>query len=183
MAHNWKAVAKHTGITVGEVGVIGFSTILTAKFIDARVLFKKQIEADPTYADKWYIKHQGALKLLGGAIGASMIKNPWLKMVFIGIALEGFITESVVLTKNKDTGVSFFDKIGASEDEINAEMMKAAQATNGVGAGYDEVSGYGDRYATAVSGYGDRYATSVSGDNNGGIDLNRMQASYVSGFR
>ena len=32
MAKNWKAIAKHTGITVGEIGVMGASIILTKKF-------------------------------------------------------------------------------------------------------------------------------------------------------
>jgi len=153
MAKNWKAIAKHTGITVGEIGVMGASIILTKKFLDARILFKNAIEKDPTIADKWYIKHQGAIKIVGGAIGASMIKNPWLKMVMIGVALEGFITEAVVLSTNKSTGVSFFDKIGASDEQIDAEMI---EATKGIG-------GYGDRFDSTVAGYGDRFDSTVAG--------------------
>lgn len=169
MAQNWKAVAKHTGITVGEIGVMGGSMIITKKFLDARILFAKQIEADPTYADKWYIKHQGAIKLVGGAIAASMIKNPWLKMVAIGIALEGFVTEAVVLTKNKDTGVSFFEKIGA-ESTIDEEMLEAAKQIS--------TSGFGDRFDSTVAGFGDRFDSTVAGF---GVEQMPRDTSTVTG--
>lgn len=181
MKVQWKAVAKHGAITAGEVAVITGGIILTKKFLSAKTLFKNQIEKDPTFADKWYMKHEGAVKVGIGVIAASMIKNPWLKMVAIGFAIEGAITEVRYLTTDKTSGASFFDSIGAGAEGIDAEMLEAAKAVRGIGEGEDDgVSGYGDRYQAGVSGYGDRYQSAVSGGN---IDLNDMQAAYVSGFR
>lgn len=176
MAINWKAVAKHGMITTGEVGVITGSIIITKKFLDARILFAKQIAADPTYADKWYIKHQGALKVGIGVIAASLIKNPWLKMVAIGVAIEGAITEARVLTTNKTTGLSFFEQIGAGEAEIDAEMMEAANATKGMG-------GFGDRFDSTVAGFGDRFDTTVAGWGDRGADqTNISTVTGVAGY-
>lgn len=171
MKAQFMAHAKRTGMTVAEIGVITGSIIITKKFIDARTLFAKQIEADPTYADKWYIKHQGAIKLVGGALAASYIKNPWLKMVCIGIAIEGAITEARVLTTNKSTGLSFFEQIGApTEQELDQEMLEAAKRMNGANDTEDlmterqsAVAGFQDNYGTMVAGYGNKYGSMVAG--------------------
>lgn len=161
MAQNWKAVAKHTAVTVGEVAVLTGGIILTKKFLDFRVIFKNQIAADPKYADKFHIKHQGAIKLVGGAALACFIKNPWLRMLAIGVAIEGAITEARVLTTNSETGVSFFDQIGAGDEddmdglgEIDQELIDAAKQTSGT---------FGDRFQTSVGAqnFGDRFPTSV----------------------
>ena len=157
MAHNWKVIVKHGALTAGEAAAIGTGMILTKKFLDARVLFEKQIAADPTYAEKWYIKHQGAVKIAIGVTAAALIKNPWIKMFAIGLAVEGFITEARVLTTNKD-GVAFFDSIGNSDQsQIDQEMIEAAKQTQG--------GNFGDRFATHVgqigATFGDRFATSV----------------------
>lgn len=171
MAHNWKAVAKHGAITTGEVAVMGTSMILTKKFLDARVLFAKHIEKDPAFADKWYIKHQGAVKVVGGAIAATMIKNPWIRMIAIGIALEGFITEARVLTTNKETGVSFFESIGTAD--IDAEMLQAAKAISGEDdnlifgddnlpiENMSAVGAFGNEYNTQVGAFGNEFNTQV----------------------
>lgn len=159
MAQNWKAIAKHTGITIGEVAVLTGGIVLTKKFLDARILFQKQIAADPTYAEKWFVKHQGAVKLVGGAAAACFIKNPWLRMIAIGIAVEGAITEARVLTMNKETGLSFFEQIGAEDNSTSAidEEMKAA-ALLAAGVGGREFT---DRFPTQVAGFGDQYTTAV----------------------
>lgn len=182
MKIQWKAVAKTGAITIGEVAVLTGSIVLTKKFVDFNTLFKKQIDADPKYAEKFHIKHQGLIKIGAGVIGATLIKNPWLKMVFIGIAIEGAITEARVLMTDS-AGISFFDKIGA--DDIDKEMIEAAKLVRGNDDDEGEnkrIEGYGDRFESAVSGYGDKYESGVSGGKND-IDLNSMQASYVSGFR
>jgi len=186
---NFKVIVKHGAITAGEVGVITGGIIVTKKFLDFKNLFKNQIAANPDYANKFHIKHQGIIKVAAGTIGASMVKNPWIKLALIGMAVEGAITEIRVLTTNKETGASFFDQIGAGESQMDLEMLEAAKMIKGneeegmEGVGAD----YGDRYATMVSGndYGDRYATSVGQftGRGGNIDLNDMQSSYVSGFR
>jgi len=117
----FSSIAKHAGMTVAEVAVVGGSMLLTTKFLDFETLFKNQIAKDPTYKDKWFIKHQGAIKLVAGATAAAYVKNPWLKLLFIGVAANGFIQEARVLTA-KDDGTNFFNQIG------NSEMDRALRA-------------------------------------------------------
>lgn len=117
--------AKKAGMTALEVGVVGGSMLATTKFLDFEILFKNQIEKDPTYKDKWFIKHQGAIKLVAGAAAAAYIKNPWLKLVAIGVAANGFIQEVRVLTAKED-GTNFFNQIGNSLDE---KLLQLAQST------------------------------------------------------
>lgn len=123
-----KKFGKVALLTGGEIGVLGGSMILSKKFLDFNQLFKNKIAADPTFADKWYIKHQGAIKVGIGLIGATFIKNPWVKLIFIGIALEGFITEVRVLTTDA-AGNAFFDKIGKTMErpKIDDELLRKAE--------------------------------------------------------
>lgn len=180
MAHNWKAVAKHTVVTVGEVGAITGGIILTKKFLDFKVLFKNQIAADPNYANKFHIKHQGAIKLVGGAALACFIKNPWIRMFAIGIAIEGAITETRTLTTNAE-GVSFFDSIGAGgEDDgdtgaIDQELIEAARETSGRGG----QKSFGNRFPTTVGAndFGSRFPTTV-----GNMGWGEQPTSYTAGF-
>ena len=117
------------------------------------------------------MKHQGAVKVAAGVVAASMIKNPWLKMICIGVAIEGAITEARLLTADKDTGISFFEQIGANETEIDREMMDAAA----------QVKGYGDRFDSTVAGYGDRFDSTVAGWNNRGAEQMNDNISSVTG--
>jgi hypothetical protein len=165
-AAKFKSALKNTGSAVKDVAIIGGGMILTKKFLDAKVLFAKQIEKDPAYADKIFIKHQGAIKLIGGALAAGMVKNPLLKLALVGVAIEGFISEARTLTTNKD-GVSMFEAIGTSSSEVDQEMLEAASTVKGFGEDYGTmVSGEVDlmNYTqSAVSGFGDDYGTMVSG--------------------
>lgn len=122
--------AKKAGMTVAEVGVVGGSMLLTTKFLDFEILFKNQIEKDPTYKDKWFIKHQGAIKLVAGAAAAAYIQNPWLKLVAIGVAANGFIQEVRVLTA-KDDGTNFFNQIGNNQSEMDRKLLAIAESTSG----------------------------------------------------
>lgn len=119
----FKSIAKRGAMTVAEVAVVGGSMLLTTKFLDFETLFKDQIAKDPTYKDKWFIKHQGAIKLVAGATAAAYVKNPWLKLLFIGVAANGFIQEVRVLTA-KDDGTNFFNQIGNSE--MDQKLLAAA---------------------------------------------------------
>lgn len=124
----FKDHAKVAGYTVAEVAVVGGSMLLTKKFLDFETLFKNQIAADPKYKDKFWMKHEGGIKLVAGALAASYVKNPWLKMVLIGVAVGGFIQEVRVLTTKAD-GSSFFDQIGQPKmgaDNSLDQMMKEA---------------------------------------------------------
>lgn len=166
MKAKFKTALKHTGSAVKDVAIIGGGMILTKKFLDAKVLFAKQIEKDPAFANKFYVRHQGAIKLIGGALGAGMVKNPLLKLVLIGAAIEGFISEARVMTANKD-GVSFFESIGDTSTDVDQEMLEAASTVKGFGEDYGTmVSGETDlmNYTqSATSGLTDDYGTMVSG--------------------
>ncbi len=176
---NWTAVAKHAAYTGGEVAVLTGGIILTKKFLDFKVLFKKKIEQDPTYAEKFHIKHQGLIKLGVGSVAACFIKNPWLRMLAIGVAVEGAITEARLLTTDKE-GVSFFDQIGADDQaSIDAEMRAAAEGMQGTGEGND----FGNRFQTTVGAGGtgafyDRFVTSVGF----GDDLDNRRMSATAGY-
>lgn len=165
MKANFKTALKHTGSAVKDVAIIGGGMILTKKFLDAKVLFAKQIEKDPAYADKFYIKHQGALKLIGGSLAAGMVKNPLLKLALVGVAIEGFISEARTLSTNKD-GVAMFESIGDSS-EVDQEMLEAASTVKGFGEDYGTmVSGETDLMdykQSATSGLTNDYGTMVSG--------------------
>lgn len=166
MKARFKSALKNTASAVKDVAVVGGGMILTKKFLDAKVLFAKQIEKDPKFADKFFVKHQGAVKLIGGSLAAGMVKNPLLKLLFVGAAIEGFISEARTLSTNKD-GVALFESIGA-DSEIDAEMLEAASTVKGFGEDYGTmVSGETDlmNYTqSAVSGAFDNdYGTMVSG--------------------
>jgi hypothetical protein len=125
-ASKFKSIAKRGFMTVAEVSVVGGSMLLTTKFLDFETLFKNQIAKDPTYKDKWFIKHQGAIKLVAGATAAAYVKNPWLKLLFIGVAANGFIQEVRVLTTKAD-GTNFFNQIGNTE--MDQRLRAAATGT------------------------------------------------------
>ncbi len=110
----FKSIAKKGMMTVAEVGVITGGALLTTKFLDFNTLFKDQIAKDPTFADKWFVKYQAPIKLVAGATLAAYVKNPWLKLAFIGVAVNGAIG-SVRLATAKADGTNFFNSVGNSE--------------------------------------------------------------------
>jgi hypothetical protein len=126
--YNFKEKGKLAMMTAAEVGTVGVSMLVTKKFLDFNTLFKNQIAKDPTYADKWFIKHQGAIKFGAGIIAAIHVDNPWLRLAFIGVAVVGFIEETRVLTTDKDTGESFFDKIGKGKGNYRVSDEELYQA-------------------------------------------------------
>ena len=128
----FETIARRGSMTVAEVAVVGGSMLFTTKFLDFETLFKNQIEKDPTYKDRWFIRHQGAIKLVAGATAAAYVKNPWLKLLFIGVAANGFIQQTRVLTTQKD-GTNFFNQIGNRNlSEMDNKLLAAAKnATKG----------------------------------------------------
>ena len=166
---NFKEKGKVIAMTGAEIGVLGGSMILTKKFLDFEVLFKNAIAKDPAYKDKWYIKHQGGVKFGAGLIAASFISNPWLKMIALGVALEGFISEVRTVTTDKE-GVAFFDKIGAASTDAELEQLArgAVQSRD---------------YASTVAGPFDG-ATSVAGGFNyldQSVDFKNPAIDFVAG--
>jgi hypothetical protein len=123
---NFKPMIKKAGTTAAEVGVIGGAMILTKKFLDFEVIFPN------VKKENFLIAHQGGVKLLIGAAGAVMVKNVWLKLAFVGMAVEGFIREARVLTTNKE-GVAFFGQIGQTNEisEEDQSLLDAARALSG----------------------------------------------------
>ena len=124
----FKALSKKglikAGKTMGEVAVVGGSMLMTTKFLDFETLFKDKIAADPTFKDNFFIKHQGGVKFAAGCLLAASIKNPWVKLLGIGIAGAGFIQEARVLTQSAD-GSNFFKQIGNSA--MDRKLLAAAQ--------------------------------------------------------
>jgi len=175
-----KFEAKKIGITAGEIAVVGTAMIITKKFLDFNTLFKNKIAADPTFADKWFIKHQGAIRFGLGLAAASYIKNPWLKLAMLGIAAEGFITEVRVLTTDA-AGTSFFDKIGNNNGMLppaDDELLKlAAQYDNQLSGPENPVYQYGS--TVAYTDPTQEYTTTVAGA--GTVDLTESIPMSVAG--
>jgi len=115
---------KKTGATIAEVGVVTGGALLTTKFLDFNILFKDQIAKDPTFANKWYIKYQAPIKLVAGTFLASYVKNPWLKLAFIGIGVNGAIGTIRMATAKSD-GTNFFNSVGQAE--FDAKLLEAAR--------------------------------------------------------
>jgi hypothetical protein len=145
----FKSVAKKGMMTVAEVGVITGGALLTTKFLDFNTLFKDQIAKDPTFAQKWFVKYQAPIKLVAGATLAAYVKNPWAKLAFIGLAVNGAIG-TVRLATAKADGTNFFQPMG-NIDERLAEYarMNGAPIT--------------ERFPTQVAGLPitERYPTQV----------------------
>lgn len=113
----FKSVAKKGLMTVAEVAVITGGALLTTKFLDFNTLFKDQIAKDPTFADKWFVKYQAPIKLVAGATLAAYVKNPWMKLFFAGVAVNGAIG-TVRLATAKDDGTNFFQPIGNIDERL-----------------------------------------------------------------
>lgn len=175
-----KAVAKEAGMTALEVGTVAGAMILTKKLLDFNILFKNKIASDPTFAQGFFIKHQGGIRFAAGLAGAAYFKNPWVKLAFIGIAAEGLITEVRALTTDA-AGVAFFDKIGQADTRVTDDelLQLAAQYDNQMGATNPTT-----QYPTYVAWNNPttQYPTTVSGKyNQPGVDLTRSIPMYTAG--
>lgn len=161
MKYNFQEKSKMAMMTAGEIAVVGGSMLMSQKFLDFNLLFKNQIAKDPAYANKWFIKHQGAIKFSVGVIAAVHIKNPWLRLLAFGVAANGLVQEVRVLA-TKD-GQPMFDKIG--QNDLDKKLLEAARSAGAVG----------DQYQTMVAGpLGTEYSTQVARP----IDL--MNDNYTS---
>ena len=142
--------AKKAGMTIAEVGVVTGGALLTTKFLEFTTLFKDQIAKDPTMIDKWYIKYQAPIKLVAGAGIAAYIKNPWAKLAFIGMAVNGAIG-TVRLATAKADGTNFFGPMGALSAE-DQKLLNSALSVQGItNANPTQVAApYTQRYPTNV---------------------------------
>lgn len=123
----FKSIAKKGMMTVAEVGVVTAGALLTTKFLDFNTLFKDQIAKDPTFINNWYVKYQAPIKLVAGATAAAYVKNPWVKLLFVGIAVNGAIG-TVRLATSKADGTNFFQPVG----NIDERLRQYANNMNGV---------------------------------------------------
>jgi len=161
MKYNFQEKLKMAVPTAAEIAVVGGSMLLSQKFLDFNVLFKNQIAADPRYAERWFIKHQGAIKFAVGVLAAVHIQNPWLRLLAFGVAANGLVQEvRVIATKD---GQPLFDKIG--QNNLDSKLLDIARRTGAVG----------DQYQTMVAGpLSTQYPTQVARP----VDL--MNESYTS---
>lgn len=168
-------VVKTAGKTGLEVAIVGGSMIATKHLLDFNKIFKKKIADDPKFAESFVIKHQGAIRLGAGLIGAAYFKNPYLKLMFLGIAVEGFITEARQLTKDA-SGNSAIEQIGGAPSDQDL-LEVAAQYDNNMG-GYNPT----DEGRISVAGHNPTNdgRISVAGSYDGPIDLN-SQIPYSVG--
>lgn len=162
-----KFEAKKIGMTGAEIGTLAGGMILTKKFLDFNTLFRKQIEADPAFAEKWFIKGQGWIRFGVGLIAASYVKNPWIKLIMFGVALEGAITGVRQLSGG------FFEPIGRTGQKTlppaDDELLKLARQYDNSMQGVNPAL----EYSSSVSGANpvDEYSSTVSGTNPGTVDL------------
>lgn len=151
MKFNFKQMLGSVKEPAMGIGLITAGVIGSQKFFDFKAMFPN---VDP---NKWYIKHEGAIKV-GGVLVTFMIwkKMPsWAKYLLMGIAIQGAIKEIRVLTMG-DNGKAFVDQIGNENsnkalEELAAQVREAA-AMNGA---EDEGTGVGAQEPeTGVAGMG-----------------------------
>jgi len=177
MKYNFQEKGKMAMMTAAEIGVVGGSMLLSQKFLDFNTIFKNQIAADPTYKDKWFIKHQGAIKFAVGVLAAVHIQNPWLRLLAFGVAANGLVQEIRVLA-TKD-GQPIFDAIGNRKD-LDAKLLQAAKSaamrgTGAVGDHYQTMvaAPLSQEYPTQVGRHRDLMTTSYTNVGNSGVAMYR----------
>ena len=146
-AKDFGQTAMHNGKIVGLLAV---GTVASQKFLDFGALAERfKLNVSP---DNALIKHQGAVKLVGG-IAALHIwgkKMPdWAKWLIIAVMLQGGLQELNTLTGGKSGQVG--------DKDLNEQMKDAASEIE------KAMSGVTDQYTTSVAGVTDEYTTSVSG--------------------
>lgn len=130
-----KGVMKGAITTVKDVALITGGAIAAQKFLDFKTIFPN---VDP---NKWFIKHEGAIKVGAVVLTLAMWKKApeWLKFVLWGIAVQGALKEIRTLTMNAE-GKAFFDSIGAGA--YDNEIKEAARNIEGITTEYQSgVSG------------------------------------------
>ena len=90
----------------GKLGAVALGTVASAKFLDFNQIFSNQP------ADSLLRKNQGLIKVGAAILLMPMIKNDMLKMVLLGVGVEGGIRSLRRFTTSAETGDSFFPQIG-----------------------------------------------------------------------
>lgn len=141
-------------IALATVGVVG-----AQKFLDFKTMFPN---VDP---NKFFIKHEGAIKLGGVVLTLSMWKNcpEWLRWILIGVAIQGGIKATRQYTMNA-AGTAFVEQIGAGK--YDAEIAAAAR----------EIQNAATEFPTSVAG------TSMFNENNPSVNLIQNSQTGVAGM-
>lgn len=157
----FKAHANAAVMTGAEVGAMSVGAIIGVKWLSRDHIFRKSQEGvEPEmwefregYDEKSFAyRHWGGIKFAGAAFLSTYVENPWLKLIIIGIAIEGAIQELRVLSHSEEDDKFAFEKIGANED-VNQQLKDAAKnyLTQGVT----------DQYSSAVGAVTDQYSSAV----------------------
>ena len=164
-----KGVAKNTMMNVKDIALITVGAIAAQKFLDFKTIFPN------VDVNKWFIKHEGAIKVGAVVITIAMWKKMpvWLKFVLWGVAVQGALKEIRTLTMNAD-GKAFFDSIGAGQ--YDAEIAEAAKRIEGITTEYHsgvsgEEQGVGRTMNNPVVTLSHNAQTGVSGMGLGDEDL------------
>jgi hypothetical protein len=178
---DFEKVLKSAAWTEVEVGAVVLGGILGTKFLDDKKIWKEKFESNPEWFDgpregaPFMIKWSGALKAGGAVVASTYFENPWIKLILIGIAVQGTIQQLRVLTYDKEKGDYRIKKVGAkTATEIDAELAAQAKKYREMMQGPDYLNGpeyvgaedLGDRYKSQVAGgddLGDRYKSQVAG--------------------
>jgi hypothetical protein len=148
------------------VGLIGAGMIASAKFLDFKTLAPN---VDP---NKWFMKHEGALKFGGVVITLAIWKKcpEWIKFILWGVAAQGFVKEVRTLTMNAE-GKSFFEAIG--NGGYDKDIEEAAKSINSLS----------EQYQTGVSGQEQGVeGTNLKLEKNPVVSLSENSSTGVSGM-
>lgn len=166
---------KKAAWTEAEVGVIMAGGVLTARFLDDTKIFKDQFAKNPAWFQgsregaPFYIKWSGGIKALGALTAATYVKNPWIKLLLMGVALHGTLQQVRVITYDKTKGSFRVDQIGyRNQSELDTELRRLAEQHRGMnGPVYiqapEQAEPLSQRYDTAVAYAGNRYESAVAG--------------------
>jgi hypothetical protein len=171
-----------------EITVIIAGASISQKFLNDEKLFKKKYESNPEWFEgkrdgaPFLVKWSGGIKAGVALLALQHVKNPWLKLGFMGVAFQGILQQARVLTWKEDHELQ---KIGAHEGEsiheLDTKLRNMAHQHRIEMGGTEYINGenfvgaYGNDYSTQVAGlvdemgnpvsneYGSRYKTQVAG--------------------
>lgn len=192
---NVEKMLKDVLWTEAEVGAMVVGAVASTKLLDERKIFKDDFAqhpewfAGPRTNAPWYIKYAGGGKAIAAVFASHQIKEPWLKLLLYGVAIQGTIQEGRRITWNADANDYRYAGIqgGSKTATLDAKLKEMAQNYSATGTPrFVGGSQYGDRFKTNVAGkkgtgtpqfvggsqYGNRFKTMVAGKNNKIFDSN-----------
>lgn len=180
--------------TEAEVGAALVGAVGATMMLDAKKIFANDYAINPQWftgnrmGAPFKIKYFGAIKAGGAVMASTYIQNPWLKLVLMGIALQGTLEQARVLAFDQNTSTSKLPMIGDSgQQQLDAELKKLAEGYRKGTNGPEYVGDAGNRYESQVAGSeemgdaGNRYESQVAGvydeDHNMGFSFSAQDAT------